>query len=223
MGSIPKLDDVDLNASFSREAEFGGNLVSEHGSDEDMEEVRKDRSQRRELAGTSTTRTKSETGEVMASPRPSTGDRRGSSDRRHSVGHHGGADAGDLVTPNSRRGRRVSRRQTIHPHTSNSTQELDLPLTMVSLAPTFSDVESHYSTLSSGSIGNRTNGTYSGDLNGSLRRSFPSVPSVNQTPSLESPAVPATPLERMRELEKIEAFLTDEEYEQKKREILASI
>jgi hypothetical protein len=32
-----------------------------------------------------------------------------------------------------------------------------------------------------------------------------------------------TPFERLSELEKIKQFLTDEEYEQKKKEILASI
>ena len=107
----------------------------------------------------------------------------------------------------------------------HSLPEMDLPPSMVSLAGHSSDVESYLSTMSSVSTGNVTNESNSGHLHVSSRRGHhSSIPSLSQTPSsMDSHSTMATPFERLRQLEKIKAFLTEEEYQQKKKEILASI
>jgi hypothetical protein len=108
----------------------------------------------------------------------------------------------------------------------HSLPEMDLPPSMVSLAGHSSDVESYLSTMSSLSTGNVTNESHSGHLHlTSSRRGHHSIPSLCPTPSssMDSHTTIATPFERLRQLEKIKAFLTEDEYQQKKKEILASI
>lgn len=93
----------------------------------------------------------------------------------------------------------------------------DLP-TMVSLPETSFDLESQQSTLSSGSLSRMKAGrSYSGDLS-DFSKNGPPLTSSDVSLSHAAP-----PSERLKELEKIKEYLTQEEYEYKKREILSAL